>query len=247
MNYVDLILKYLSDEMGPDEKRAFEGDLASIAELNREFEEVSAAYELIRDQLQKRDELSFRQKLLEAMDQEPPPTAIPSKGYRRLWYVFPALAATVAILLVIFIHPLNNQEIISKYFVPEKDPVLLAYLQDTRGVQEAGILLYRNGRYEEAMASLEPMIAEDPDNRVLMLYFLLSAMELNKEAVAIDPVLSLDLELVQPTDQALAWYMALALVKSNRRKEALQMLDLLVEVPGPYLSPAEKLRKLLLK
>jgi len=247
MNYVDLILKYLSDELGPDEKRAFEGDLTTNAELKKEFEDVSAAYELIRDQLQKRDELSFRQKLLEAMDHEPPPSAIPSKGSRPLWYMLLALAATLAILLVIFIQPPENQKIIKKYFFPENDPVLLAYLQDTRGVQEAGILFYRNGRYDEAMKNLEPAMAEDPDNRVLILYFLLSAMELDREAEAIDPVLELDLELAQPAEQALAWYMALALVKSDRRDEALQMIDLLLEVPGPYLSPAEKLRKQLLK
>ena len=247
MNYVDRILKYLSDDLGPGEKKDFEGDLASDAELKKEFEEVSAAYELIRDQLQKRDELSFRQKLLEAMDHDPPPSAIPSRGSRPLGYMLLALAATMAILLVIFIQPYDNHKIIRKYYVPEKDPVLLAYLQDTRGVQEAGILFYRNGRYDEAMKSLEPLVTEDPDNRVLMLYFLLSAMELNREAEAIDPVLDLDLEFVQPTDQALAWYMALALVKSDRREEALRMIDLLLEVPGPYLSPAEKLRKHLLK
>ena len=247
MNYVDLILKYLSDELGPDEKRAFEGDLASNAELKKEFEEVSAAFELIRDQLQKRDELSFRQKLLEAMDHEPPPSAMPGRGLRPLWYMLMALAATVAILLAVFTMPPENQKIISRYFVPEKDPVLVAYHQDTRGVQEAGVLLYRNGNYDEAMKSLEPVLTEDPDNRILMLYYLLSAMELDREAEALDPVLDLDLELAQPTDQALAWYMALALVKSNRCEEALKMLDLLVEVPGPYHSPAEKLRKLLLK
>ena len=247
MNYVDLILKYLSDELGPDEKRAFEGDLASNAELKQEFEELSAAFALIRDQLQKRDELSFRQKLLEAMDHEAPTAAMPSRGFRPLRYILLALAATVAILLVVFIQPPGNQKIISRYFVPEKDPVLLAYHQDTRGAQEAGILLYRNGRYDEAMKRLEPLIEEDPDKRVLVLYYLLSAMELDREAEALDPVLHLDLELAQPTDQALAWYMALALVKSKRCEEAIMMLDLLVEVPGPYLSPAEKLRKLLLK
>jgi tetratricopeptide (TPR) repeat protein len=247
MNYVDLILKYLSDELGPDEKNAFEGDLASNAELQKEFEDVSAAYELIRDQLQKRDELSFRQKLLKAMDHEPPPSAIPSKGARPLRYMLLALAATAAILLVIFTRPIDNQKIINRYYVPDKDPVLLAYLQDTRGSQEAGILFYRNGRYDEAMKSLEPVIAEDPDNRVLMLYYLLSALELNREAEVIEAVQELDLEPAQPTDQALAWYMALALVKSDRREEALQAIVMLVEVPGPYLSPAEKLRKLLLK
>jgi tetratricopeptide (TPR) repeat protein len=247
MNYVDPILKYLSDELGPDEKKAFEEDLVSNASLKEEFEEVSAAFELIRDQLQQRDELSFRQKLMEAMDREPTGSAKSPRGLRPLGYMLLALVATVAALLVIFTRPPENEKLISRYFVPGKDPVLMAYHQNTRGGQAAGTLLYRNGRYEEAMLSLEPAIAEDPGNKVLMLYYLLSAMELDREAEAMDPVLKADLELAQPTDQALAWYLSLALVKSDRRQEALKQLDLLAEVPGPYLSPAEKLQKLLLK
>ncbi len=68
MNNVDLIIKYLSGEMKQDETRSFEKDLSSNPVLKEEYEDVSAAFQLIREQLQKRDEDSFRANLLEVME-----------------------------------------------------------------------------------------------------------------------------------------------------------------------------------
>jgi len=59
MSYVDHIIKYLSGELSQEEASTFEKELESDAALKREFEEQSAAYRLIRDQLHKRDEKLF--------------------------------------------------------------------------------------------------------------------------------------------------------------------------------------------
>lgn len=247
MNYVDRILKYLSGELSPDELRSFQEDLASNAELQKEHEEVSAAFELIRDQLQLRDELSFRQKLQEAMDHEPAPSVRPARRIRPWWYLLVAVAATLAILLVVNLGAPGNEKLWSRYYKPEKDPVLLAYHQDTRGEQDAAIVQFQSGNYREAMRMLEPMVSKAPENKGLLLYYLLSAMELNREGEIIDTVMAADFELSHLADQALSWYGALALVKSDRRQEALKMLNPLLQEPGPYQSRAEKLLKLLLK
>ena len=66
MSYIDLIIKYLSGDLSREEATSFEKEMESNGELKREFEQQSAAYELIRDQLQKRDEEAFRTKLREA-------------------------------------------------------------------------------------------------------------------------------------------------------------------------------------
>jgi len=247
MNYVDLILRYLSGELSPDEAMSFKEDLASNGELNKEYEEVSAAYELIRDQLNKRDEKAFRQKLQEAMDRDIRPSGSPGHRIRPWWYIPLALAATVATLLAVFLNQTGNEQILTRFYTPDQDPVLLAFNQDTRGEQEAGILYFRNGRYSEAMKMLESRIAEEPDNKVLLLYYLLSAMELDREGEAIDRLKYLNLEIAYLPDQALSWYSTLALIKSDRSEEALKMLGPLLEGSGPYQSHAEKLHKLLLK
>ena len=247
MNYVDLILRYLSGELSPDEAMSFKEELATNGELNKEYEEVSAAFELIRDQLNKRDEKAFRQKLQEAMDQDIRPSDSPRHRIRPWWYIPLALAATVATLLAVFLNQMGNERILTRFYTPDKDPVLLAFNQDTRGEQEAGILYFRNGRLSEAMKMLEPRIEEEPDNKVLLLYYLLSAMELDREGEAIDRIMSVNLEIAYLPDQALSWYSTLALIKSDRSEEALKMLGPLLEGPGPYRSHAEKLLKLLLK
>lgn len=247
MNYVDLILRYLSGDLSRDEAKSFKEEIASNAALKEEFEEVSAAYELIRDQLQTRDELAFRQKLLEAMGHELPSPATSRHRIGPRWYLPLALAGTLAILLVLFLNQTGKERILSKYFTPGQDPVLLAHMQDTRGEQEAGILYYRQHNFEEAMRVLEARLLEDADNTVLLLYYLLSAMEVDKETEVIEEVLTLKLEYSRLSDQALGFYCSLALIKSDRREEALTMLDPLLKESGPYRSPAEKLKKLLLK
>jgi hypothetical protein len=247
MNYVDLILRYLSGELSHDEVKSFQEELTSNRALQKEFEELSSAYELIRDQLQTLDEAAFRQKLQEAMDHELPSPHPSRQRIGPWWYLPLALAGTVALLLVLFLNQTEKEKILSKYCQPDKDPVLLAYLQDTRGEQEVGILHFRKQSYQEAMSSLEPRIEEEADNKVLLLYYLLSAMELDKEAEAIQRVLTIQLQPSQLIDQSIAYYCTLALIKSDRREEALRMLEPLPEEDGPYRSPAEKLEKLLLK
>ncbi len=247
MNYVDLILRYLSGELSRDEEYSFKEELTSNGELQKEFTEVSAAYDLIRDQLQKRDELSFRQKLQEAMDREVKPSESPRHRIRPWWYILPGVAATLAILMVVFLNQTGNERLLTKFYTPDQDPVLLAYNQDTRGKQEAGILNFRNGRYIEAMKILESRMSEEPDNKILLLYYLLSAMELDIEGSVMDKVMAANLNIVYLPDQAILWYSTLALIKSDRREEAIKMMAPLLDESGPYQSDAESLLKSLLK
>lgn len=247
MNYVDLILRYLSGELSRDEENSFKEELTSNGELRKEFTEVSAAYDLIRDQLQKRDELSFRQKLQEAMDREVKPSESPRHRIRPWWYILPGMAATLTILLVVFLNQAGNERILSRFYTPDKDPVLLAFNQDTRGEQESGILNFRDGKYSEAKIILEPRMSEEPENKVFLLYYLLSAMELDSEGEVLDRVMAANLDIAYLPDQAILWYSTLALIKSDRHDEALKMLAPLLEESGPYQSRAESLLKNLLK
>jgi tetratricopeptide (TPR) repeat protein len=247
MNYVDRIIRYLSDELSRDEASSFKEELAHNGELKKEFETVSAAYDLIRDQLQRRDEKAFRQKLLEAMDREVPASVSTGHRIRPWWYIPLALAGCVAVLLVVFLDQTGSEKILTRYYTPDQDPVLLAYNQDTRGEQERGILYFRNGRYSEAMEILESRMWEEQDNKLLLLYYLLSAMELDRESEVIDRVIISNPANAYLPDQAITWYTTLALIKSDRREEALKMLAPLAKEPGPYRSDAEKLKKILLK
>ena len=247
MSYVDLIIKYLSGDLSREETSSFEKELEYNDELREAFEEQSAAFELIRDQLQKRDQKAFKEKLAEAMSHDAPVTASRKVGIRHWWLIPPAVACSLAILLILLLSHPGNERILSGYHHPSKDRVVLAFYQDTRGESEYGIIQYRHGNYAIAMELLSARIAEESDNKLFQLYYLLSSMELDRQLEALELIsleypASLDL-----LDQSLSWYSALALVKSDRREAALEKLHPLTEQQGPYQNDAIKLEKVLLK
>ena len=246
MSYVDLIIKYLSGELSQEESSAFERELESNADLKAAFEDQSAAFRLIRRQLQKRDQLGFEAKLKEAMNQKVR-HSVPPKASRRFWYLPPAIACILAIVLIIFLPGPANERIYARYYHPAKDPIVLACYQDTRGESEPGIRQYRQGNFTEAMELLSIRFSEEKENKLIPLFYLLSALELDRQEEILvhmgqEAGISMDL-----MDQSLAWYTALGHIKSDRRDEALLTLQTLRIQEGPYRKDAIRLEKIMLK
>jgi len=247
MSYVDLIIKYLSGDLSREEANSFEKELVSNEKLREAFEEHSAAYELIRDQLQKRDHKAFRAKLQEAMSHETPVKAPGKTGLRTWWYIPPAVACSLAIMFILLMSNPGNERILTRYYHPTKDPLVLAYYQDTRGESEPGIIHYREGNYAISMVLLSERITRERDNKLIQLYYLLSAMELDRQKEVME---LLGVEHHSPMDmldQSISWYSTLALIKSDMRGAALDMIHPLTEQEGPYQNDAIKLEKVLLK
>ena len=247
MNNVDLFIKYLSGDMTREEVGSFEKDLASNPVLKEEYDEVSAAYQLIKTQLRKRDEDSFRVKLQEVMEKPFPRTQEKSTRHWSRWYFLLPLAGSLAILLAVFLINKGPERILSRFFDPQKDPVLLAYNQGTRGDSESGIMLYQVGHYRESLDKLNQLLVQDPQNQVAMLFYLLASMELDLHEEAVNKIQPLRTNTEDPLGQSLTWYTALALVKSNRMEEAAMLLHPLTEQAGPYQADAGRLQKMLLK
>ncbi len=247
MSYFDIIIKYLSGDLKQEEASSFEMELESNAELKSEFEEVSTAYSLIRDQLQMKDEEAFRKKLEEAMDHAAPLAEPTKQGFRHWWYVPLVAACSLALLLIIpFNHP-DNEKILSRYFDPLNDPVVLTYNQDTRGEPEAGIHYYSKGNYSKSMELISARIRDEGENQLLQLYYLLSAIELDRQEEVLQLISIENPDSMLLTEQAISWYSTMALLKSGKREEALEKIHPLTEQHGPYQSDALKLEKVLLK
>lgn len=246
MNNVDLSIRYLSGELNREEIASFEKELASNQGLKAEFDQVSAAYELIRDQLQLRDEEEFKNRLLDVMKH--PAKALPPNGrrFRKGWYILLPLAASVAILLLIF-SPGSEDLLFSRNYHPENDKVLLAYMQGTRGKAETGILHYQHENYMECRKIMEELMEENPQNLLAGLFFLLSSIETGNADEALEKLTTLEPGLEHQLGQAVSWYTALALLKTDRAEEALSHLQSLVMQEGPYKSDAMRLEKILLK
>ena len=185
MSYVDLIIKYLSGDLSQQEASSFEKELESNAVLKEAFKEHAAAYELIRNQLQERDNKSFRAKLQKVMSIDASEKVHSKKNVRSWWYFPPAVACLVAIVLILLIPRPGNEKLLSRFYHPLEDAVVLAHIQDTRGASEQGIIEYRQGNYSEAMDLLSQRITQDQDNKLIMIYYLLSAMELERQQEAL--------------------------------------------------------------
>lgn len=248
MSYVDLIIKYLSGDLSQEEATSFEKEMESNGELKREFEQKSAAYNLIRDQLQKRDEEEFRTKLREAMN---PASPLRESRKRLPWSRWSIPLVAAGILAIIIISTLliqhGNQKVFSVYYDPATDPVVLAFNQDTRGGPEPGIAYYRSGDYQHSMELLSLRIAEESGNKQLLLFYLLSAIELDRQNEVLELILVESRDSMDIPDQSFTWYSTLALLKSERREEALEKIHPLTGQHGPYQSDAIKLEKILLK
>ena len=247
MNNVDLFIKYLSGDMTGEDVEALEKDLASNPVLKEEYDEVSAAFQLIRAQLRKRDEDSFRAKLQEVMEKPSPTNRVKSTNQWPRWYLLLPLAGSLAILLAVFMMDRGPERIFSRFFDPQKDSVVLAYNQGTRGASESGIMLYQSGHYQESMDQLSQLLIRDPENRAAMLFYLLASLELDLHVDAINKIQALRIEINDPLGQSLIWYTALALVKSDRVEEAAKQLHSLTMQAGPYQAEAGRMQKMLLK
>jgi hypothetical protein len=249
MNNVDRSIKYLSGEMSLTEAGSFEKELLSDNVLKEQFDEVSAAYELIKEQLQKRDDEAFRNRLLEVMEQREATGLPPSnrRSRRSIWYVLLPFAASLAILLALFFTNRDSDRMFSKYYNPDQDPVVLAYSHQTRGETSSGIIQYQNGQYRECMEIMENLSDREPENLLVALYYLLASMEIDLQDQALEKLITRTVNNKTQLEQSISWYTSLALIKSGRGKEAVEILLPLTEEQGPYRTDAIRLQKMLLK
>jgi len=247
MSYIDLIIKYLSGDLDKEEAASFERKLEKDEELRASYELHAAAFELIRHQLQRRDEEAFRTQLLDIMNQQAPRKTDYKKGTRFGWLIAVSAACLLAVLLNFLPGRPVNQKILTRYYHPERDPVVLATDQDTRGRSEPGIVAYRNGDFEQSMELLSARFGDTDDPVRIQLYCLLASMELDRQQEVLNKILPVEASPQDPLGRALTWYLALALLKSDRVPEALEQSRTLTEQEGPYHLEAIKLEKVWLK
>jgi tetratricopeptide (TPR) repeat protein len=245
MKYVDLIIQFLSGELSEGESEAFEKELEKNNVLRDEYEQVSAAYRLIRDQLGKEDMAHFRARLREVMERPLEDHGGDRSRRGRWWLLLLPLAASLAVLIMLYANKRDGPGIFSRFYRPDKDPVVLAFNQDQRGEMEVGIAMYQGGHYEISMQIMDSLLEENPGNQMVLLYYLLSSIELDRVEEAIPAVMAADVSTDHTLGQAVAWYSGLAFIKTGHYDEAITDLAPLEQHPGPYRKRSRRLIKLL--
>jgi hypothetical protein len=247
MNRVDQIIRYLSGELTEEESGAFEKEMSGDKRLREEFDNISTAYKLIRDQIRQRDEDAFRSRLKEVIKASSNAGKRAAPGKRPRWYLFLSMAASVAILLAIILMNRDPEQLYRAYYHPGKDPVILAFEQDTRGDAPSAISLFGQGKYEATLRITAEMLELEPGNQLALLFHLLAAMELGQAEDALERVEATKIDTLDVPGQSITWYHALANMKSGHTDQAINCLNALAVQPGPYRSDARRLQKLLSK
>jgi hypothetical protein len=247
MSNVDLFISYLSGELQDQEVSNLEERLSSDPALKKEFEAVSEAYSLIRDQLRKRDENAFRNKLMEAMERNNPAPVRYIPSWRRWGYYLIPLAGALALLITLVFSGKDPDRLLFRFYHPDQDPVLLAFNQVTRGESDRGAQLFREGKFKACMDEMKVQLETDPKNYPALLYYLLASMETGQEEAGLLRYEKTSPPVSDQLGQSLVWYASLAMMKSGRMEDAAANLEILVNSPGPYHPDAVRLQKILLK
>ncbi len=243
------MIKYLSGDLSPEESLAFERELTGNPQLKEEFSDVSLAYRMIGDQLRKQDEEAFSAALSAAMKKNGPVGSDRKKNNGRLWYLLMAVAASAALLVIIITRQQGTERLYSSWYKPSDDPVIMTLEMNLRGetAYQTIVKLWQDEDYTHCMSMAENQLSEDPFDQYAMLFYLLSSMETDEAAPALEMINKDEAGTSQPLGQALLWYKALALIKAGETSEAAALLTPLSKLPGPYQNHANKLKKKLKK
>ena len=246
MKYVDLIIRYLSGDVNEDDARAFRDGLERDSVLREEYEQVSAALRLIRDQMEREDLEAFRSKLLEVMEKPAAHSIVKKNGWRssgKKWIFLLSVAAALAVLVAVWTLRENVDPVFSRFYNPDDDPVVLACSQDPRGSMEMGIALYNQGRFESSRAIMEERLELETSDQLALLYYLLTSIELRLEGEAIDAVKDSGVQPDHPLGRSIYWYASMACIKCGKYDDAAAYLAPLKERSGPYQKRAGRLIK----
>jgi len=249
MKRVDHMIKYLSGDLKPEEALAFERELRENPQLKQEFSDVSLAYSVIGDQLRRADEQAFTAALDKAMNRSQSDGGRKKNHRTRLRYLLLAVAASVTLLIAIIGPQRGNEKIYSSSYNPSRDPVILALEGNMRGEADYQALseFWNKEDFTHCRSEAAKQLSENSSDQLAMLFFLLSSMEMDDAAVALERLYTFDTDPGQPWGQAITWYKALALLKAGKTKEAAASLTTLCELSGPYQKDANKLKKKLKK
>lgn len=145
-------------------------------------------------------------------------------GYRQ-WLAVAALIAIIAIgSWVFFIRSTQNERLFSEYYKP--DPGLISAMSTSDNYTfDRAMIDYKTGQYDSAIKAWQGLLTTKPDNDTLN-YFVGSAYlakkETNKAIIHFKKVIAVaDSYFLKEA----YWYMGLALLKEDNKKEAIPFIE----------------------
>ncbi len=221
---LELIDRYLSGEMDARDKRAFETRLQSEPVLKRKVEEMQWLLEGVAMGTLKGRLREFHDSLPQAESADPHTADTMQISWMRY-----AVAASLAIVAGVTIwwfadQSSIEQELFAQYFEP--DPGLVTAMSQQSNYQfYEGMVAYKRGHYDEAIATWDVILEMQPHNDTLNYYLGVSYLAQGDQQKAI-PYLRKSTKVPASVFMDESYhYLGLAALKNNDRSGAIQAFE----------------------
>jgi len=233
---MDLVERYLNDELTAEEKQQAEERISVDQEFKQRLE-VFREYQ----RMHSSDSLAFRE-LLEEVEADYRQGRKPQKKY---WLIAASVSAICLLGAVyfLFLRPAPQPEALyAQYFSPPTDNLTVRDEGNQQLLNEA-MSLYNNQQYAEALVRFEDWQQQHTDSIPVIFYSAMSHMGLGEVEAAIIQLqqISQEGQLPGPYQTASHWYLALAYLKNEQTGKARPLLRELAEGSSSYADKAVQL------
>jgi len=219
------IIKFLSGDMDPTDRVAFLQRLKTDAKLKREVEH-SRRIKNITDEKTR----AFSGKVRQVIHKNRK-----NNSSRILWVAASVAALMVALVYVWPTTPTPLPQLANEYLAPYPDIVASRSTE----VVIVNLTAYNQGQYELAAQVLKKQW-EDNQMPLVGLYLVVSYLHLDKPSEALQ-VLAQASAKESAFGEDMRWYKSLALMKANKREEAEQILQAMVQTNTSYAEQAQEI------
>jgi tetratricopeptide (TPR) repeat protein len=247
INYSRYVDRYLDGVMKTDERIWFEKELNASIELQEEVNIQKKIFAVISDT----QTLDLHNQLENIYKKEYYPwiksVSIFDRS-KKSFYMLAGIAATVVILMVIWISSAKNNiptsELYAEYYQPAEINMSFRTAEDiVDGDLRSAMLYYENRNYGKAIALFEKILKSDKSRIGLNLYSGISYMEINEYAEANKSFRRIIDHKANAFIESAEWYLGLCYIKTGEVNKARQIFQVMASSDGYYKKEARKVLK----
>lgn len=236
----DLVLKYVHNELSPEERYAFELEMENdpfLMESVEGLQQFAATHTI--SQLQQ-----VQHDLFTSINQKTTTKKASIKKINPflLWAFaacFIGLIVTVSWHFILQGNTPNTDQLFAAYYQPLTHPDGTVRGEDNKHSEKDAIALYEKEDYFEAANLYQKLVNNNPENIKNRLFLGISYLSSNQTEKAI--VVLSGIQQATEYQQDIQWYLALAYIKNKNVTAAIPLLHALSESPNYYQPKAKEL------
>lgn len=152
-----------------------------------------------------------------------------------------AAAAAIIAFIVILNPPSDLYELSQEYYQPGSDEIFANINSSTRSTAGTAMAFFMQGEYEQAKQICSMEIGKYPDKPELQLLHALSCYESGELSTAEAELKRIIIDDTSKFSRASQWYLAIIYIQSDRKQDAKQVLESILDDAGSYHKQARKL------